>query len=99
MSEVRCPSCRIPVEPIPPKTKWKIACAVFWICAMVTSTVFSLLLGLNVILVPLWFGIGAAVGVAAERASCWTCPVCGDQVAAPEEVREAEGRALVPRTV
>jgi hypothetical protein len=83
MPEIHCPACRTRVVPAAPKTAWKIACAVFWICALLTATAFSLLPGLNILLVPVWFGIGGAVGAAAERAYTWTCPRCHSPVTAP----------------
>lgn len=90
MTEVTCPSCGIPVEPRPPRSTWKIAVAVFWICSLLTATAFSLLLGLNVVLVPVWFAIGASVGAAAIRAGAWTCPSCHGEVAAPSTAHDEE---------
>jgi hypothetical protein len=96
MSEVRCPSCHIHVEPKPPKAAWKVACTLFWIGALLTATTFALLIVLNIVLVPMWLGIGAAVGVSTARARAWTCPVCHTEVSPPEEAREAEGHGLIP---
>lgn len=98
-----CPSCKDTVEPVPPKSAWKVATVLFWIAAMVTAVGFSLLLGLNVVLVPAWLLIGMSVGVAARRASEWTCPTCAYELApAPRVVEEHEEQeqprgGLVPR--
>lgn len=80
---MRCHTCKAAVEPVAPRTIWKIGVVGFWFAAMLTATVFSLLLGLNIVLVPLWFAIGASVGVAARRASTWTCPRCHEEMAEP----------------
>jgi hypothetical protein len=83
-----CSSCKADVTPVPPRTTWKIMMVAFWLGALATSMMFSLLLGLNVVLVPLWLVIGMSVGIAAQRASSWSCPKCAAELAepAPEEV-------------
>jgi hypothetical protein len=78
-----CRACKSDVSPSPPRAIGKVVTLGYWVAAMATSTVFSLLLGLNVVLVPLWLAIGMAVGVAARRASTWTCPRCKEEMAPP----------------
>lgn len=99
---MRCSSCKSDVVPVKPRTRWKILTVAFWIGALATSLVFSLLLGLNIVLVPLWLVNGMAVGIAARRLASYSCPVCHAEMAAPPaaepttEDRATQGR-LVPR--
>ena len=101
---MKCASCKSDVEPVKPRTAWKVVTVALWVCALATSLVFSLLLGLNVVLVPLWLVNGMAVGVAARRMSSSTCPVCKAEMAQPVQEtvdrtdRKPHGR-LVPRPV
>jgi hypothetical protein len=80
---MKCTSCKSDVVPRGPRTLWKVVTVALWVGALATSLMFSLLLGLNIVLVPLWLGIGMSVGVAARRMSSWTCPECGNELAAP----------------
>ncbi len=100
MASVICKACKEQVSPRAPRTAWKIATLLFWLAALATSLVFSLLLGLNVLLVPAWLGIGMAVGVAARRAAAWSCPACSAELTPPipdaEEDRGRAGERLAP---
>lgn len=80
---MRCSSCKSNVTPVPPRTMAKLSLVGFYVAAMVVSTIFSLLLGLNVLLVPVAIAVGGAVGVAARRANSWSCPQCKEEMAAP----------------
>lgn len=101
MDHVVCSHCHQDVAPSAPRSLWKLGTVFFWVVAMVTATVFSLLLGLNLVLVPLWLPIGLAVGVAARRAATATCPVCGEELSGREMAsarlprRREAGRAAV----
>jgi hypothetical protein len=87
---MKCASCKSDVVPDKPRTVWKLLTVAFWIGALATSLVFSLLLGL--------------VGIAARRMSSATCPACKAEMAQPvhdageRTDRTPQGR-LVPRTV
>jgi hypothetical protein len=94
---MRCSSCKSDVTPVPPGTLAKLSLVGFYVASMLVSTVFSLLLGLNVILVPVAIAVGTSVGVAARRASSWTCPECKEEMAAPVFVPETTGRAAGTR--
>ena len=102
---MRCRSCKTDVTPVAPKTMAKIVTVGFWVAAMAISTIFSLLLGLNIVLVPVAVAIGLAVGTSARRASTWSCPQCKEEMAAPAVVptgssgaRPSTTRPLVPAT-
>ncbi|MCL2723237.1 MAG: hypothetical protein FWD69_02270 [Polyangiaceae bacterium] len=71
-----CPSCKEEVMPIAPKTAWKIAVVLFWVGLLAISMLYGTLLGLNVVLVPVWCAMAGAVGVATDRATSWSCPAC-----------------------
>jgi hypothetical protein len=102
---MRCSSCKSDVTPVPPRTVAKLSLVGFYVAAMAVSTIFSLLLGLNIVLVPVAVAIGSAVGVAARRASAWSCPTCKEEMAAPRastaevDVTPSVGRPLVPQSV
>ena len=55
-----------------------------WIGALVTAVCFSIPIGLNLVLLPMWLAIGMGVGCSAARASSWTCPVCRTELAPPK---------------
>ena len=99
-----CASCKSDVVPVEPRTAWKVLTVALWVCALATSLVFSLPLGLNILLVPLWLVNGMAVGVAARRMSISTCPVCKAEMAQPvQEIEDRTDRTpqgrLVPHPV
>ena len=85
---MRCGSCKSDVTPVPPKTMAKVGLVAFYVMSLAVYTVFSLLLGLNIVLVPAAIVVGWSVGVAARRASCWSCPKCKEEMIAPEVTRE-----------
>jgi hypothetical protein len=64
----------------------------FWITSLIVAVVFSLLIGLNLILAPAAIFVGMAVGTSARRLSSWTCPRCKAELIEPEP----EGADLVP---
>lgn len=80
----------------------KLSLVGFYVASLVVATIFSLLLGLNIVLVPVAVAVGLSVGTAARRASTWSCPQCKQEMAAPapstptEEVRTSP---LVPAHV
>ena len=100
---MRCSACKSDVTPIPPRTMAKLSLVGFYVASMVVSTIFSLLLGLNIVLVPVAIAVGWSVGVAARRANAWSCPECKEEMTAPAAVPAAPpaiaDRPLVPRTV
>lgn len=106
MDHLRCRNCHEDVVPLRPKATAKLINFAFWIAALVTATAFSLLLGLNVVLVPMWFGIGMAVGTSAERLAAWSCPSCKAEMIVPDDVahelrgrKQPKHRPLVPAHV
>lgn len=104
---MRCSACHENVTPVPPRTMAKVALVAFYVASLAVSMVFSCLLGLNLLLVPVAMAIGLSVGTAAQRASTWSCPECKEEMAPPvatttparEPERTAPARPLVPRTV
>lgn len=99
---MRCTTCRSDVTPVPPRTIAKLSLVGFYVASLLVATMFSLLLGLNIVLVPVAVAVGLSVGTAARRASTWSCPQCKEEMPAPapsappEEVRT---RPLVPAHV
>lgn len=100
---MRCASCKSDVTPVPPRTMAKLSLVAFYVASLAVATAFSLLLGLNIVLVPVAVAIGCSVGVAARRANAWSCPVCKEEMAAvplaPPLAGAEGGRPLVPRTI
>jgi hypothetical protein len=98
---MRCSACKSDVTPVPPRTMAKLGLVGFYIAALVVSTIFSLLLGLNILLAPAAIVVGMAVGVAARRANEWSCPQCKEEMRAPaaEPTPAMAERPLVPRVV
>jgi hypothetical protein len=103
MDHLRCRSCNRDVVPVRPRSGAKILNFTFWIASLATATAFSLLLGLDVVLVPLWFAIGMSVGTSAARLRAWSCPACKSEVVVPPEMelelrrRPREHRRLAPQ--
>ena len=98
-----CRSCKNDVTPVPPRTMAKLSLVGFYVASLLVATLFSLLLGLNIVLVPVAVAVGLSVGTAARRASSWSCPECKEEMApAPspaattEEVRPVWTRRFVP---
>lgn len=87
MDHLTCRTCRKNVVPSVPRTLRKVLNVAFWIAALTTATGFSILLGLNVVLVPLWLFIGMSVGTSAALAAAWTCPECKSEMIVPAEVQ------------
>jgi len=78
----------------------KLSLVAFYVASLVVATIFSLLLGLNIVLVPVAIAVGCSVGVAARRASTWSCPQCKEEMTAPIVAPETQRtRPLVPATV
>jgi hypothetical protein len=99
---MQCRSCKRDVTPVPPRTIAKIGLVGFYVASLAVALVFSLLLGLNIVLVPVAIAVGCSVGVAARRASEWSCPECKEEMAAPriasatDEVPTTRTRPFVP---
>ena len=95
---MRCRSCKADVTPVPPRTIAKLSLVGFYVASLAVAMLFSLLLGLNIVLVPVACAIGCSVGVAARRASEWTCPQCKEEMVAPAAVttEEVGAKPLVP---
>lgn len=91
---MHCRSCKGQVVPRPPKTAWKLVNVGFWIALLATGMLFGCLLGLNVVLVPVWCFMAGAVGVATHRASSWSCPKCNAELVPSAAVRD---EVLAPR--
>jgi hypothetical protein len=68
----------------------KLSLVGFYVASLAVALMFSLLLGLNIVLVPVVVAIGCSVGVAARRASSWSCPQCKEEMAAPVASPAAE---------
>lgn len=96
MESVRCSTCHAVVTPVEPSSTWRVLNVIFWTFGILTGVGFGLLLGLNLVLVPLWLGAGMAIGASARRASGYTCPVCHAEVIPPVEAAAPSGR-LAPR--
>ena len=79
-----CHACRCHVSPKAPRTIWKVLTVFFWVGALSIAMIFSLLLGLNLVLAPAAIFVGMAVGTAARRLSSWTCPRCDAEMVEPE---------------
>ena len=86
---MRCSACKSDVSPTPPRTIAKLSLVAFYVASMAVSTIFSLLLGLNIVLVPVAIAVGFSVGVAARRANAWSCPKCKEEMSAPAGVPAA----------
>ena len=80
---MRCASCRSDVTPVPPGTMAKVTLVGFYVASLTVAMVFSCLLGLNIVLVPVAIAVGMSVGTAARRASSWSCPQCKEEMVAP----------------
>jgi hypothetical protein len=98
---MHCRSCRGDVTPVPPRTMAKLSLVAFYVMSLTVALLFSLLLGLNIVLVPVAIAIGCSVGVAARRASSWSCPQCKEEMVAPaiattDDARTPRSRPLVP---
>lgn len=96
---MRCTACKSDVTPVPPHTMAKLSLVAFYVASLVVATGFSLLLGLNVVLVPIAVAVGTSVGAAARRASSWSCPACKEEMAAPAPAEPEAAKPLVPQTV
>jgi hypothetical protein len=98
MERTVCTACRRRVEPVAPRTTWKVVTVLLWVATLIVGEFFGILLGLNIVLMPMWIGIALSVGVAARRASSWTCPECSEEITGyvPEREREPR-RDLVPQ--
>ena len=86
---MRCTSCKSDVTPVPPRTMAKLGLVAFYVASLAVAMLFSLLLGLNIVLVPVAVAVGCSVGVAARRASEWSCPQCKECMAAPPVATES----------
>ena len=97
---MHCRSCKRDVTPVPPRTMAKLSLVAFYVASLAVALVFSLLLGLNIVLVPVAIAVGCSVGVAARRASEWSCPQCKEEMVAPASVTtpkdEVRTRPFVP---
>jgi hypothetical protein len=83
-----CHSCRCRVEPTPPNSAWKILNVVFWVASMTLAVLFSLAMGLNLLLAPAAIFVGMSIGTAARRMTSWTCPRCHEELIEPEPQTE-----------
>ncbi|MBX3192033.1 MAG: hypothetical protein KF819_33895 [Labilithrix sp.] len=90
MSTVRCSCCGEIVEPRAPRTAWKLLNLFFWVGSLAVSTLFAVLLGLDVLLLPVAVAISFSIGTSARAAYGWSCPVCHDSLPAPPEAATAE---------
>jgi hypothetical protein len=79
-----CHACKCHVAPRPPRSAWKILNVALWSASMAVAMVFSLIIGLNLLLAPLAIVIGMSIGTSARRLSSWTCPRCGAELVEPE---------------
>jgi hypothetical protein len=61
----------------------KVSLVAFYVASLTVALCFSLLLGLNIVLVPVAIAVGCSVGVAARRANTWSCPQCKEELSAP----------------
>lgn len=84
----------------------KLGLVAFYVASLVVATLFSLLLGLNIVLVPVAVAVGLSVGTAARRASTWSCPQCKEEMTGTTGVAPSAptrpvttDRPLVPQPV
>lgn len=89
---MQCRSCKRDVTPVPPRTMAKLSLVAFYVASLAAALMFSLLLGLNIVLVPVAIAVGCSVGVAARRASEWSCPQCKEEMVAPSVATTDEAR-------
>lgn len=80
---MRCPSCKIDVTPVPPRTMAKMAVVVLYVAMLLVATSFSLLLGLNLVLAPVAIVLGFSIGTMTRRANAWSCPLCKEELFVP----------------
>lgn len=107
MEPVACASCKQTVVPEPPSPLWMVLNVLFGIVVLLIGAVFSLILVLNIVLLPLWMVFMAgAVAVTTRRALMWRCPECHAEMfptpAEKKRLRAARRRGprhhvLVPR--
>lgn len=77
MEPVACASCKQTVVPEPPSPLWMVLNVLFGIAVLFVGVVFSLLLVLNIVLLPLWMVFMAGgISVTTRRALMWRCPEC-----------------------
>ena len=95
---MRCNTCKSDVTPVPPRTMAKLGLVAFYVASLSVAMLFSILLGLNIVLVPVAVAIGCSVGVAARRASEWSCPQCKEFMVAPAVATEPTRPTQEPRT-
>jgi hypothetical protein len=60
----------------------------FWVGSLAVGTLFSILLGLNLVLAPLAIVISFSIGAVARKLNDWTCPRCGAEMVEPEETAD-----------
>lgn len=95
MDRVTCSACRKESVPVPPNRSYWGLIVAFW--------AFSLLFGLGaafsgwgLILMLGWLFMACSVGVMAQKATSYTCPVCGASVVPPVSATASGGRVMTP---
>lgn len=78
-----CHACRCHVSPVPPRSTWKMLSVLYWISSLVVAVLFSLIIGLNLVLAPVAIVIGMSVGTSARKLNEWTCPLCDAELGEP----------------
>jgi len=56
---MRCRSCKADVTPTPPRTMAKLSLVAFYVASLTVASIFSLFLGLNIVLVPVALAAGS----------------------------------------
>lgn len=79
-----CHACKCHVTPVAPKTTWKILTVALWVTTLAVAIAFSVIIGINLVLMPMAVAIGMALGVSTRRMSSWTCPRCSAELIEPE---------------
>lgn len=97
MDTAHCRHCRGRMPALAPRVGWSALNVVMWTATLVTGMAFGLLIGLDVLLVPLWLGMAGAVSYTAQRAASWRCAYCKEEIAAPI-VTVPDRPARVPAT-
>lgn len=97
MEVVRCDACSCEVTPERPSLGWRAANAAAWVGAFFVGPGCSLLLPLNIVLIPVFlFGAASAISYTASRAySAPRCPLCRRDVAATTSIQASKRPAEI----
>lgn len=81
-----CASCKEEMVPEPPSPFWMVVNVLFGTAVLMLGAVYSLIIILNVVLLPFWMiFMAGAVAVTTRYAVTWRCPECHAPVALTPE--------------